>query len=228
MSGKRGILVIVSSPSGAGKTTLTRRLLEEMPDRIEFSISHTTRPMRTGERDGVDYHFVDAATFAAMVDRGEFAEYAQVHGNRYGTARAPVEAALAAGRDVIFDVDWQGGQALSALWPDDCLKIFILPPDLDALAERLRRRATDAPEVIARRLEKALDELTHWDEYQFPIVNDDVERAYQELRAIYLLRRDGPPYDPELAALAIGTLMSNPGHARRLVGARVSHVSHQK
>jgi guanylate kinase len=183
--------------------------------------------MRPGETDGVDYHFVDQDTFSGMALRGEFAEHAEVHGNRYGTARAPVDAALASGRDVIFDVDWQGGQALSALWPDDSLKIFILPPDLATLAERLRKRATDAPEVIARRLEKALDELTHWHEYQFWIVNDDVERAYQVLRALYLLRREGPPADPALSAIAMEALMANPQeHARRLVLARGSHVSH--
>lgn len=227
MTGQRGILVIVSSPSGAGKTTLTKKLLSEFDETLEFSVSHTTRKMRPGERDDVDYHFVDAATFADMVQRNEFAEYAEVHGNLYGTARAPVEKVLADGRDVIFDVDYQGGQALSALWPDDSLKIFILPPDLDTLAERLRRRATDAPDVIARRLDKALEELDHWDEYQFWIVNDDVARAYQVLRALYLLRRNGAPYDPGLSAIAMEALMGNPqAHARRLVDARVSHLSH--
>jgi len=227
MTARRGILVIVSSPSGAGKTTLTKKLLAEFGDDLEFSVSHTTRKMRAGERDGVDYHFVDAATFAAMVQRNEFAEYAEVHGNLYGTARAPVEKVLAEGRDVIFDVDWQGGQALSGLWPDDALKIFILPPDLETLADRLKKRATDAPEVIARRLEKALDELDHWDEYQFWIVNDDVARAYQVLRSLYLLRRGGAPYDPALSAIAMEALMGNPqAHARRLVDARRSHVSH--
>lgn len=227
MSDKRGILVIVSSPSGAGKTTLTKKLLAEFGDTLEFSVSHTTRKMRAGERDGVDYHFVDAGTFADMVQRNEFAEYAEVHGNLYGTARAPVEQVLAEGRDVIFDVDYQGGQALSALWPDDSLKIFILPPDLDTLAERLRKRATDEPDVIARRLDKALEELDHWDEYQFWIVNDDVARAYQVLRALYLLRRGGTPYDPGLSAIAMEALMGNPqAHARRLVDARMSHLSH--
>jgi guanylate kinase len=226
MTSRRGILVIVSSPSGAGKTTLTKKLLTEF-DTLEFSVSHTTRKMRAGERDGVDYHFVDADRFASMVQQNEFAEYAEVHGNLYGTARAPVEKVLAEGRDVIFDVDYQGGQALSALWPDDSLKIFILPPDLDTLAQRLRNRATDAPDVIARRLDKALEELDHWDEYQFWIVNDDVARAYQVLRALYLLRRDGAPYDPALSAIAMEALMGNPqAHARRLVDARRSHVSH--
>ena len=139
----RGILVIVSSPSGAGKTTLTRRLLGEFPS-LEFSVSYTTRPHRPGERDGVDYHFVDPATFEQMAAAGDFAEHAIVHGNRYGTAKEPIERALGAGRDVIFDVDWQGANALSRQWPEDSLKIFILPPDLATLAERLRRRATHA------------------------------------------------------------------------------------
>ncbi|MCA9674745.1 MAG: guanylate kinase [Kofleriaceae bacterium] len=225
----RGILVIVSSPSGAGKTTLTRRLLDEVPA-IGFSVSYTTRPMRPGERDGVDYHFVDVAAFERMVEGGEFAEHAVVHGNRYGTAKAPIEAALAAGRDLIFDVDWQGGQALSAQWPEDALKIFILPPDLDTLASRLRRRATDAPDVIERRLRQAITELAHWDEYQFLIVNDDLERAYPVLRALYFLRRFGPPFvdgrdaTPALATLAgvvMESQMRDPvAHARRLVAAR--------
>ena len=192
-SPRRGVLVIVSSPSGAGKTTLTHRLLDEF-DNLDFSISYTTRPRRPGEEDGRHYHFVDDATFDRMAADGEFAEHARVHDNRYGTARAPVEASLAAGRDMIFDVDWQGGGALERAWPDDALKIFILPPDLDTLAERLRRRATDAADVIDRRLAKAIDELRHYSEYQHLIVNDDLDRAYQVLRALYLTRRFGPPY----------------------------------
>ncbi len=179
----RGILVIVSSPSGAGKTTLTRRLIAEHGPQLEFSVSYTTRPQRPGEKPGVDYHFVTPGEFAAMVDRHEFAEHALVHNNQYGTAQAPVETALAAGRDVIFDVDWQGGAALSNRWPADSLKIFILPPDLDTLANRLRQRATDAPNVIEQRLRKAIEELGHYGEYQHLIVNDDLERAYAVLRA---------------------------------------------
>jgi guanylate kinase len=186
----RGILVIVSSPSGAGKTTLTRRLLGEFAS-IQFSVSYTTRPMRPGEAEGRDYHFVSPEVFEAMVERGEFAEHAFVHQNRYGTAMAPIEAALAQGRDVIFDVDWQGGAALAARWPIDSLKVFILPPDLDALAARLRSRATDAASVIERRLQKAIEELEHFHEYQHLIVNDEVDRAYGTLRAIYLTRRYG-------------------------------------
>ena len=222
----RGVLAIVSSPSGAGKTTLTRRLLDEFRSRLEFSISHTTRPRRPGEVAGRDYHYVTPAEFQEMIERGEFAEHAYVHRNRYGTAQAPVEEALARGKDMIIDVDWQGANALAARWPEDSLKIFILPPSLDALAARLRDRATDDPGVIAQRLEKALDELNHFDEYQHLIVNDDLERAYAVLRAIYLTRRFGKvdrpdvPYSlAELARLVERNEQSGvQAHARRLVG----------
>jgi guanylate kinase len=220
------VLAIVSSPSGAGKTTLTRRLLEEFRPRLEFSISHTTRKMREGEVPGRDYHFVTPAEFQEMIERGEFAEHAFVHGNRYGTAQAPVEDALARGVDMIFDVDWQGANSLAARWPEDSLKIFILPPSLEMLAERLRNRATDAPGVIAQRLEKAIDELGHFNEYRHLIINDDLERAYAVLRAIYLTRRFGAvdrpelPYPlAELARLVERNARSEAeAHARRLVG----------
>jgi guanylate kinase len=219
----RGVLVIVSSPSGAGKTTLTRRLLDEFPGKLEFSVSHTTRAMRPGEVDGRDYHFVAAPVFDHMVATDQFAEHAIVHGNRYGTAKAPIEAALAAGRDMIFDVDWQGGAALSRLWPDDVLKIFILPPDLGTLAQRLKGRATDAPEVIERRLQKAIEELGHWSEYGELIVNDDLERAYHTLRALYLTRRYPVRELPNGEALRAITEENrrrpNAEHARRLIAA---------
>jgi len=219
----RGVLVIVSSPSGAGKTTLTRRLLAEFPTQLEFSVSYTTRPMRPGEVDGRDYWFVTPEVFEGMVERHEFAEYAWVHQNRYGTARAPIDTALGVGRDVIFDVDWQGGKALFAQWPRDSLKIFILPPDVDALKARLRQRATDAPEVIERRVGKALEELEHYPEYDHLIVNDDLERAYTLLRATYLTRRygiaDRPDVPYPLADLA-RLVASNDvalAHAKKLV-----------
>jgi guanylate kinase len=222
----RGVLAIVSSPSGAGKTTLTRRLLDEFRSRLEFSVSHTTRPRRPGEVAGRDYHYVTPAEFQEMIERGEFAEHAYVHRNRYGTAEAPVEDALARGKDMIIDVDWQGANALAARWPEDSLKIFILPPSLDELAARLRDRATDDPGVIEQRLEKALDELGHFDEYDHLIVNDDLERAYAVLRAVYLTRRFGKadrpdvPYSlAELARLVEGNEQSGvQAHARRLVG----------
>jgi guanylate kinase len=220
----RGVLVIVSSPSGAGKTTLTRRLLGEFGPQLEFSVSYTTRPMRPGEVDGRDYWFVSPETFEGMVERQEFAEHAWVHQNRYGTAKAPIDTALAAGRDVIFDVDWQGGRHLSERWPQDSLKIFILPPDEEALARRLRQRATDAPDVIARRLAKAKEELEHYGEYEHLIVNDELERAYGLLRAIYLTRRYGTVdrTDVSYPRADLGRIVeSNAGadaHARKLLG----------
>ncbi len=217
---QRGVLAIVSSPSGAGKTTLTRRLLAEFPGQLEFSVSYTTRKMRLGEVDGVHYHFVTPDVFEQMVERGEFAEHAFVFNNRYGTAKAPVEAALSAGRDVIFDVDWQGGRALSALWPEDALRVFILPPSLAKLEERLRSRATDPPDEIERRLRKAKEELTHYNEYDHLIVNDDLDRAYAVLRAIYLTRRLGSAAGPELVALVEANRSSGvDAHARSLVSA---------
>jgi guanylate kinase len=220
----RGVLVIVSSPSGAGKTTLTRRLLAEFGPQLEFSVSYTTRPMRTGEVNGRDYWFVSPEVFQGMVEKGEFAEYAWVHQNRYGTARAPIDTALGAGRDVIFDVDWQGGKNLSAQWPQDSLKIFILPPDVETLTSRLRQRATDAPEVIEARVRKAREELEHYPEYQHLIVNDDLERAYALLRATYLTRRYGVDDRPDVSyplkdlADLVASNTSAQAHAQKLVG----------
>ena len=217
MAGRRGILIIISSPSGAGKTTLARRLLAEFPD-LSFSVSYTTRPPRVGERNGVDYYFVSPDEFDRMIERDEFAEWAQVHGNRYGTSRQVVDQALSSGRDVVFDVDWQGGRALAWRWPLDALRIFILPPDLASLEQRLRRRATDAEEVIQRRLRVALEELGHHDEYEHRVVNDDIDRAYRALRAIYLIRRDGVERHPDLVPLEAETRsLAAADHARRLV-----------
>jgi guanylate kinase len=185
----RGVLVIVSSPSGAGKTTLTRRLLAEFGPRLEFSVSYTTRPMRRGEKDGVDYHFVDNTTFDKMVDKGEFAEWANVHGNKYGTTVAAVREALEGGRHVLFDIDYQGARQLKARFEREAVLVFVLPPSLEVLEERLRKRATDAPEAIERRLINAQEEfnvLKQYGLYQYLIVNDDLPRAYDRLRAIYV------------------------------------------
>jgi guanylate kinase len=184
---RRGILMVISSPSGAGKTTLTRRLAET--HKLHFSVSYTTRPPRAGEKDGRDYHFVSPDRFAAMVDAQEFAEHAMVHGNRYGTSIATVNRAIEQGVDCLFDIDYQGGQQIRRQWPSDSVLCFILPPSLAELERRLRRRATDSEEVIERRLATARKELAHYSEYDFLVVNEDLERAFAELSAIYTSAR---------------------------------------
>jgi guanylate kinase len=181
----RGLLVIVSSPSGAGKTTLCNRLQAEFPD-LAFSVSYTTRRPRANEIEGVHYHFVDESTFARMAAAGEFAEHARVHGNNYGTPRSAVADALERGRDVLFDVDWQGGEQLKGRFPDDAVMIWVLPPSLPVLEQRLRGRATDAPEVIEARLAMAKQELQHYGSYDFLVVNDELERAYLSVKSIYV------------------------------------------
>ena len=185
-----GLLFVISSPSGAGKTTLCRRLIAEF-SRISFSVSFTTRPRRTTELDGVDYYFVSDEIFSEMVARGEFAEWAEVHGNRYGTAWSTIRQCVEAGRDVIFDIDWQGGLALkqSADFGASTVMIFVLPPSMEELARRLRGRGTDAPEVVERRLAMAKAELEHHREYHYVIINDALETAYQELKGVYIASR---------------------------------------
>jgi guanylate kinase len=184
---RRGILMVISSPSGAGKTTLTRRLAET--HKLHFSVSYTTRPPRTGEIDGRDYHFVSPERFATMVDAQEFAEHAVVHGNRYGTSIATVNRAIEQGVDCLFDIDYQGGQQIRRQWPQDSVLCFILPPSLAELERRLRRRATDAEDVITRRLAIARKELAHYSEYDYLVVNEDLDRAFGELSAIYTAAR---------------------------------------
>jgi guanylate kinase len=182
---------VLSSPSGAGKTTLSRRLLASDDD-ITMSVSVTTRPPREGEVDGKDYHFISVAQFERMRADGELLESAKVFDNYYGTPRAEVEAALAAGRDVMFDIDWQGTQQLGAEMDDDLVRIFVLPPSAAALEERLKSRAKDPPEVVARRMAKASGEISHWAEYDYVLVNDDIdrcERAISQILRVERLRR---------------------------------------
>lgn len=218
MSVKRGILVIISSPSGAGKTTLAHKLLKEFNDDVQFSVSYTTRPIRHNEEHGKDYFFVDEQEFQAMVEAGDFAEWAVVHGNHYGTSRAVVEAGLAEGHDVVFDVDWQGGKQLSEQWPDDALMIFILPPDLAILEERLRRRATDKEDVIRRRLKTAIEEIGHHDLYPYKIVNDNLDESYALLRSMYLCRKQGNDVDAAHCARVEANRVANVGgHADALI-----------
>ncbi len=181
----RGILLVVSSPSGAGKTTLCNRLRAEFP-RLGFSVSYTTRAPRGNERDGVEYHFVDKAAFDEMANSDRFAEYAIVHGNMYGTAKAPVQRSLDDGTDLLFDVDFQGSRSLKQSFPNDVVRVFILPPSMEELERRLRNRATDTGEVIERRLRMARAELEHFEEYEFVVLNDNIDRAYDVLRGIYL------------------------------------------
>jgi guanylate kinase len=185
---RRGLMLVLSSPSGAGKTTLSRRLLEADPG-VALSISVTTRKQRPGEVDGRDYHFIDAARFESMVEMGELLEWAQVFGHRYGTPREPVEAALASGRDVLFDIDWQGTQQLRERARGDMASIFVLPPSIAELERRLRVRAQDVERVIQERMAKAGEELSHWAEYDYVIVNDDIERAFDQVRAILAVER---------------------------------------
>jgi len=180
---RRGIMVVLSSPSGAGKTTLTRKLLKENPD-MAMSVSATTRQPRPGETDGEDYFFISKNTFSHMAEKEDFLEYAKVFDNFYGTPRAPVEQALSDGRDVVFDIDWQGAQQLTQAAADDLVKIFILPPNMRELEKRLRTRAQDSDEVISKRMAKSENEISHWPEYDYVIVNEDVDIAMGELRTI--------------------------------------------
>jgi guanylate kinase len=185
---RRGLMLVLSSPSGAGKTTLSRKLLEADPG-VELSVSVTTRKQRPGEVDGRDYHFIDPARFEAMVKQGELLEWAQVFGNRYGTPRVPVEDALANGHDVLFDIDWQGTQQLRDKAAPDLVSIFVLPPSMSDLEQRLRRRAQDPDDVIRARMATAADEMSHWAEYNYIVINTDIDRAFNEVQTILAAER---------------------------------------
>ena len=185
---RRGIMLVVSSPSGAGKTTLTRNLLEQ-EDNVSLSVSVTTRPRRPSEIEGVHYYFVSRRRFEAMRDGGELLEWAEVHGNFYATPREPVEQALSEGRDMLFDIDWQGTRQLLEKMRDDVVTVFVLPPTAGELKARLERRAEDSPSIIRQRLHNALEEIAHWQEYDYILINRDLDKSFARLRAILTAER---------------------------------------
>jgi guanylate kinase len=202
---RRGLMLVISSPSGAGKTSLSRRLVADHAD-LSLSISATTRGARPGEQDGREYHFVDRDTFDQMVTDDAFLEWADVHEHRYGSPRAPVMAEIAAGRDVLFDIDWQGAQAIAASAPEDVVRVFILPPSMAELGRRLHARAQDAEDVIQRRLGRAYDEIGKWGEYDYVILNEDYDAAYADLAHIYHAERLRRTRNPWLGPLVRGLL----------------------
>jgi guanylate kinase len=185
---RRGIMLVVSSPSGAGKTTLTRNLLEQ-EENVSLSISVTTRERRSSEIEGSHYHFISRRRFESMRDSDELLEWAEVHGNYYGTPREPVDKALSAGRDMLFDIDWQGTQQLYAKMRADVVSVFVLPPSAEELKHRLERRAEDSGDVIMRRLRNAAEEIPHWNEYDYVLVNRDLDKSFARLRSILTAER---------------------------------------
>lgn len=187
-SDRRGVMFVISSPSGAGKSALSRYLLESDKE-ISLSVSVTTRPRRPSELDGVHYHFLTVKAFEALRDRGDLLEWAEVHGNFYGTPRSPVELALAEGRDVLFDIDVQGTQQLYSKMRPDVVSVFILPPSIPELERRLRRRAEDTDAVIARRLKNAEGEIAYWEDYDYVLVNEDIQKCFGELKQILSVER---------------------------------------
>ena len=185
---RRGLMLVLSSPSGAGKTTIARDLLVR-DGNLEMSVSVTTRPARPGEREGIDYHFIDSDAFGIMVDRRELLEQAKVFDHYYGTPVGPVEAALSAGRDVLFDIDWQGTQQLAQTARDDLVSVFILPPSTVELERRLRERAQDSDDVVASRMAKASDEMSHWAEYDYVLINDEINVSVESVHSILRAER---------------------------------------
>ncbi len=190
---RRGIVLILSSPSGAGKTTLTRMLLQNRELDLTLSISVTTRPRRSSEVDGIHYRFINQRQFEAMRDAGELLEWAEVHGNFYGTPRAPVEEILSQGRDALFDIDYQGTQQVREKMAADTVTVFILPPSMKELRARLERRAEDSKEVIEKRLDAARNEISRWKQYDYVLVNDDIQQAFDDLLAILRAERQKRP-----------------------------------
>jgi len=185
---RRGLMFVLSSPSGAGKTTIAHKLLEEDLE-IAMSISVTTRPIRPGEADGLDYRFTDLARFEAMAERGEFLEWAEVFGHHYGTPKAQIRAGLKEGQDFLFDIDWQGTQQLYQRMETDVVRVFLLPPSIEELEQRLRARATDSEDVIESRMARARAEISHWDGYDYVVINDDMQSCYEQVQAILRAER---------------------------------------
>ena len=185
---RRGLMLVISSPSGAGKTTLARKLMDQFKD-VALSVSATTRAPRPNEQDGVDYHFETLENFKTRLQAGDFLEWAKVFDHYYGTPRADTERKLVAGQDVIFDVDWQGADALHDQLPNDCVSVFVLPPSIEALESRLAARPGSTGEIIARRMADAKAEIRHWRRYDYCIINDDLEEAYGKLERILLVER---------------------------------------
>lgn len=198
-------MIVLSSPSGAGKTTMTRRLLAQDPQ-IAMSVSVTTRSPRPGERDGEDYYFITKDKFAALEAEDELLEHARVFDNYYGTPREPVEEALADGKDIVFDIDWQGAQQLTEAAADDLVKIFILPPNMRELEQRLRTRAQDSDDVIAKRMNKSENEISHWAEYDYVLVNENIDRAMGELLSIVTAERMRRKRQPWLSGFVKGLI----------------------
>lgn len=186
---RRGLMLVLSSPSGAGKSTIARNLLEDEKIGLKLSVSVTTRERRPSEIDGVHYHFVTPRNFDAMRERGDLLEWAEVHGNFYATPREPAEAAMAEGRDMLFDIDWQGAEQLRQKALTDIVSVFILPPSMDELKARLKRRAEDSDSVIERRLTNARLEMEHWRDYDYIVINEDLQRAFEEVKAIVTSER---------------------------------------
>ena len=200
---RRGLLLILSSPSGAGKSTLSRMLMTWDPT-MRFSVSATTRAPRPGEEDGREYYFRSRAEFEAMVKAGDMLEHAEVFGNLYGSPRGPVEAAMKAGTDTVFDIDWQGGQQVKQAMRDDVVSIFILPPSIAELDRRLRSRGQDSDEVIAGRMAKSRDEISHWAEYDYVLVNEDLAQTFEQLKTILIAERLQRDRQPGLSAFVRG------------------------